>query len=135
MKVNQMCSQGMDLFGNTLCIRQILTNLVDNALKHSKAQKLYIEGWLEADSIHSSQYILLLMVQDNGQGIPEEKQKHICCPFVQGHDPKQGAPGLGLGLAIVQDWISKMQGDLQLQSALGEGTSVCCSLPVQSWYE
>ncbi len=82
-------------------IRQILRNLISNALKYRKTMmKLSLSG--DPD--------LVISVEDDGEGIPEEKQNYIFKRFFNVNSNKKGAPdGLGFGLSCVKHIVEKMQ--------------------------
>lgn len=73
-------------------------------------------GWLE------------FQVKDSGCGIAPEDQKTIFEPFRR-LDSAHVVPGIGLGLAIVREWITQMRGVLELESAPGAGTTIRVQLP------
>jgi two-component system NtrC family sensor kinase len=70
---------------------------------------------------------LVLEISDNGVGIAEEDIPHIFEPFFS---TKQGASGIGLGLAIVHGIIQSHKGKVDVRSAPGKGTTISITLPV-----
>jgi signal transduction histidine kinase len=97
-------------------VRQILVNLVMNALKYSAAAGgqilLSVSTALHAVSIH---------VADNGPGIPADKLDAIFDPFVQLAEAAGNRHGgVGLGLAISRELARAMNGDLTVESRVGE---------------
>lgn len=106
-------------------IRQILMNLVMNAVKYTKAGggSITIGFTATADEVH-------IQVADAGPGIPAEKLEAIFDPFVQltnGLEQRQG--GVGLGLAISRDLARAMKGDLTVESTVGVGSRFTLTLP------
>ncbi|MBP1749373.1 MAG: putative sensor protein [Deltaproteobacteria bacterium] len=101
-------------------IRQILRNLISNALKYRKTMmKLSLTG--DAD--------LVISVEDDGRGIPQEKQNYIFKRFFSANS-KQGAPdGLGFGLSCVKHIVEKMRGDISLESGEGAGSCFTVRIP------
>ena len=101
-------------------IRQILRNLISNALKYRKRMmKLAISG--DTD--------LIISVEDDGEGIPEEKQNYIFKRFFNVQN-REGAPdGLGFGLSCVKHIVEKMKGDISLKSGKGTGSCFTVRLP------
>ena len=93
LEVHGSSPPGLVVLGDPLRLRQILINLVGNALRHAAASR--IEARVEADASG-----LLLLVADNGKGVPLEAQARIFEPFNPGAG--RGARGTGLGLAIVR---------------------------------
>ena len=104
-------------------LRQILVNLVGNAVKFTDRGNIYIRvNWEEQDT--RSHITLMLEVQDTGVGIPEEKLEAIFKPFVQAgthHDKEKG--GTGLGLAIVRRLAEMMGGTVTAASVPGKGSA------------
>jgi len=109
-------------------IRQILTNLLGNAVKFTETGHVLIrvtgvppaEG--EAAMIHVS-------IEDTGIGIPPDKVDHIFGEFNQVEDDRNRKfEGTGLGLAISQKLVRMMQGDIWVESTPGEGSSFGFSL-------
>jgi two-component system sensor histidine kinase ArlS len=102
-------------------IKQVVINLMDNAVKHSEGDKIVVKLWKE-DMVHIS-------VSDNGKGIPEENIKYITEPFYRldkSRSRKLG--GSGLGLSICRDIIDAHGGTLDINSVVGIGTTVTISL-------
>jgi signal transduction histidine kinase len=69
---------------------------------------------------------VVITVSDNGRGIPDEIREKIFNPFFT---TKEVGKGTGLGLALVQKIIEKMNGDIQVESKLGSGTTFKISIP------
>ncbi|GAB6113276.1 PAS domain S-box protein [Desulfomicrobium salsuginis] len=119
------------LVGDETRLRQILFNLVGNAMKFTQrgAVSVEISPLLPRSA---SECRILLCVNDTGPGIPENRVKDIFEPFVQvdGSYVREHQ-GAGLGLSIVRRLVRMMRGDLALDSTLGEGTTICISLPLR----
>jgi PAS domain S-box-containing protein len=119
------------LIGDETRLRQILFNLVGNAMKFTQRGEVSVEiSQLLPRS--ASERRVLLCVNDTGPGIPENRLKNIFEPFVQvdGSYVREHQ-GAGLGLSIVRRLVRMMRGNLSLDSTLGEGTSICVSLPLR----
>jgi len=106
-------------------VRQILLNLVTNAVKYASSRggpiTLSVDDALPDVAIH---------VVDSGPGIPYEKLNAIFDPFVQlagGLSDRRG--GVGLGLAISRDLARGMNGDLTVESTVGVGSRFTLRLP------
>ena len=107
-------------------VRQILLNLLMNAIKYSGRER---NGTVTIGTT-MTRYDVLIQVSDNGPGIPPEKLEAIFEPFVQlatGLANRQG--GVGLGLAISRDLARAMSGDLTVDSTVGLGSRFTLSLP------
>jgi len=110
---------------------QVVTNLIDNALKHtSNAGKVIIETRNAARKLDSreSQRGVEISVSDNGSGIPPEDLPHIFDRFYQA-DKSRSAGGAGLGLAICKQIVEAHGGQITAQSVLNMGTRMNVWLP------
>ena len=111
--------------GDALRIRQILLNLVGNAIKFTPAGGILVSVERDDDGLHFT-------VADTGPGVPPELERRLFAPFVRAaaHEtmPEGGA---GLGLAIVQQLVSCMDGRLVLNNVAGEGAIFHVHLPLQ----
>lgn len=106
-------------------LKQVLINLLSNSAKFTNRGFISLKAFIKDDTI-------LFEVKDSGIGIAKEKQKVIFDPFVQAEDTLHRTyGGTGLGLAISKRLISLMGGEIYLDSALNEGTSVTISFPVK----
>ncbi len=102
-------------------LRQVLINLVGNALKFTEHGRIEISLHVEAPADGGR---LHFRVRDTGQGIPQEHQRRIFEPFVQADGSmKRAHGGSGLGLAICARLVSMMGGDIWVESAVGEGST------------
>jgi signal transduction histidine kinase len=105
-------------------VRQILINLVMNAVKYTAA------GGKLSISYTLTRYDVIVQVADSGSGIPPDMLEAIFEPFVQlesGLSDRRG--GVGLGLAISRDMARAMNGDLTVDSTLGIGSRFTLALP------
>lgn len=108
--------------GDPRRIRQILTNLLGNAIKFTEKGQIRVSISLE-DSV------LRLVIADTGYGIPAEKIQAIFDWFYQGNAPCSGK-GSGLGLAIAKGLAEVMGGELSVVSKLGQGSAFTVVLPL-----
>jgi signal transduction histidine kinase len=107
--------------------RQILVNLVSNAMKHTPSTAT-IEVYVEQMDTRAAGGVRVC-VRDNGPGIPAEKCEAIFQPFVQiGRTLNHPVEGLGLGLAIARDLARGMEGELSVKSELGQGATFILDL-------
>lgn len=114
----------VDIPGNETQLRQVITNLLENALKFTPAG-----GWILLSLEHSPDQITLT-VSDSGIGIPPEDLPHLFERFHRGRNAAE-YPGNGLGLAIVKAIVNAHQGSVAVQSEPMQGTSISVSLPIQ----
>jgi cell cycle sensor histidine kinase DivJ len=105
-------------------IKQITFNLISNALKFTPRGGS-ITVTLEADGQE-----LVLAVADTGVGISAEDLRRLGRPFEQAGDAQHRQAGSGLGLSLVRAFARLHGGEMIMQSALGEGTTVTVRLPV-----
>src|ERR1700676_5463040 len=95
-------------------IRSVLGNLLSNAIRHTPpggSVKVRVDGSGEG---------VIVTVTDTGEGIPPELLPHVFERFVKGAN----SPGSGLGLAIAHDIVAAHGGTLEIQSAVGSGTTI-----------
>ena len=118
------------LIGSALHLRQILMNVIDNALKYNRPQGSVFVQAKEIDckdGTASYQFV----IEDTGIGIGEDFKKHIFEPFTQ---EQQGARthynGVGLGMSIVKKLVDQMGGTIEIESQLGKGSVVEITLPI-----
>ena len=117
-------SMPQEIHNDSTRLKQIITNLGVNSTKFTKKGKIDITLLSNQDSHWS------IIVQDTGIGIPIEKQSSIFDPFIQVDSvTTRELGGIGLGLAIVNQLVSLMRGDIQLQSIEGEGTTIQIDIP------
>jgi signal transduction histidine kinase len=105
-------------------LRQVLVNLIENAVKYSRKGRVQV--WL------GSHYgTVRFSVRDEGPGIPPGQQERIFEKFYR-LDPNmtQGVGGTGLGLYICRELVETMNGDIWVESAPGEGSTFSFELPV-----
>ena len=105
--------------------RQVLTNLVDNAIKYSPSGGR-IELGLEVDDAHAR-----FSVRDEGLGIPLGEQKRIFEKFYRlDPDHRRGVGGSGLGLYICRELVRSMNGRIWVESDAGKGATFTFELPI-----
>jgi len=112
------------LRANPIRLRQVLDNVVGNAIKYSNANgEIHISIRAEANQV-------ILQVTDQGPGIPPADQPHIFDKFYRGTNIGSDIEGSGLGLSIVKNIVESHQGRVWVESALGKGSSFFIVLPV-----
>jgi two-component system, sensor histidine kinase len=114
---------GKYALADTLMLKRVLSNLLDNAIKFSPAGKPVV---IALRSVKSHWH---LQVRDAGIGIASEEQDKIFEEFVQlNNEERDRKRGLGLGLAICKRFSLLMGGDVRIRSALGAGTCMTVEL-------
>ena len=113
------------LNGDAARLQQILVNLVSNAIKFTRQGSIRVRLFRPGENQWG------IVVSDTGDGIPESEIPHIFDTFRQ----VEGAAirvhgGFGLGLSIVKQLINMMNGEIDVQSTLGEGSTFMITLPL-----
>ena len=125
--------------GDRSAMEKILNNLLSNAVKNTPGG-----GWIsfEAELVplkplegNGSVWVdgmATLRVRDSGKGIPKEDLDRIFDRFYQVESARMaGTPGTGIGLALVRDLVQLMDGEIGVESVLGEGSSFVLRLPMR----
>ena len=117
---------------DTLRITQIYMNLVSNAIKYTPdGGDIRLEVWQEPCDT-PGRVVLAACVCDNGIGMTQEFMRDMYSEFSRGTDTRVNKiQGSGLGLAIVKTLTELMDGTIQAESAVGEGTSFTVKIPVE----
>lgn len=111
--------------GDAAKLRQIILNLLDNAIKYTVAGSVTLRiRYDEQNNLLNGEVI------DTGQGIPEEKLEVIFEPFVQLETDRDSQKGVGLGLSITRQLVQKMGGSLTVKSIVGKGSVFTFELPL-----
>ena len=117
------------VIGDPVRLRQILTNLVGNAIKFTSGGEVVLS--LSAATRYDGRTSLTFTVTDTGIGIPLDKQAGIFHPFVQADaSTTRTYGGTGLGLAISAQLVNLMGGRISLDSAPGKGSCFQFTIPV-----
>ena len=111
-------------------LRQILINLLGNAVKFTKEGGFSLRVRLKPIEDDPAMVALQLEVEDSGPGIPPEQIGRIFQPFVQAAQSPTGGKGTGLGLAISRSFVDLMGGDISVESVVGKGSLFRVELPV-----
>ncbi len=118
------------LLGDEARIRQILFNLVGNAVKFT--QRGGVEVTITPLHRRERALRLLCTVSDTGDGMPDALLGNLCQPFTQAPRTTPGRPaGAGLGLSIVRKLSTLLGGELAIDSEEGRGTDVYLTLPLR----
>lgn len=103
------------VFANKKALREVLNNLLDNALKYTpKGGKIHVQVGQQKTVAEGK--MLAIEISDTGYGIPEEDQQHIFERHYRGVQKNSKISGTGLGLAIVKDLCEKMKAKIEIIS-------------------
>jgi len=114
-----IASDAERLVADERVIKQIVLNLLSNAVKFTQQNEVInLIAWSEPDKT-------VIVVEDNGIGIPKDKLPSITKPFTQGHDdPHKAQKGTGLGLSIVNYLVELHGRNMTIHSIQDKGTKV-----------
>ncbi len=114
-----------NFYGDPFLIEQLMINLLDNAITYTEP-----EGEIRID-VSEEDSVITLIVEDTGQGIAEEHIDRIFERFyVADKSRSRNMGGTGLGLSIVKHIVLAHQGEIQVESNLGEGTAFIIKFPI-----
>lgn len=114
------------VLGDPLHIRQILSNLISNAIKFTQAGHIIVR--LRQEPVSEGKAQLLFQVADSGVGIERERQDKLFTPFYVAHSGEHTIRGAGLGLSICARLAELMNSRIQLTSEPGLGSSFSFTL-------
>ncbi len=119
------------LIGNPLHLKQILMNVIDNAIKYNRPDgSVFVQVTQTAyrSGIASYQFV----IEDTGIGIGDDFKKHIFEPFTQEHHgARTHYSGVGLGMSIAKKLADQMEGTIEVDSQIGKGSVFQITLSVQ----
>ena len=109
-------------------ISQVIANIMDNAIKFSP-----LKSEIQISTKQENQYALII-ISDSGPGIPPEDQKRIFERFFQVDKSRKGGQGrgVGLGLAIAMQIVRAHEGDIEVHSQPGKGSTFIVKLPIEN---
>jgi two-component system OmpR family sensor kinase len=118
------------VYGRQHLLRQLLNNLIDNALKYTHHHSGKINVNLTADS---EERVAVLTVEDNGVGIAPEDVPHVFDRFFRADKSRtrlKDTAGTGLGLSLCKAIVAAHNGEIFCQSTLGKGTLMTVRIPL-----
>lgn len=134
LKIKPIIGQDVpnNLIGDEVRLRQIISNLINNAIKHTNRGTITLNCSLKSQS--KDKVELFFYVKDTGEGIPKKEQPFIFDSFYQSSSSTfRSITGLGLGLHITKELVSKMDGDIWVESNLGEGTTFFFTIKLREY--
>ena len=116
-----------DFTGDALRIRQVLVNILSNAIKYTSSGCVSFQALFREEAQEA-----LIRIQDTGTGMTEEEQRTIFDEFTRLSSNSSAAEGTGLGLTITLKLIELLKGHIQLESEAGKGSCFTITLPLQA---
>lgn len=118
-------SPGVTIHTDAIKLRQVLLNLISNAVKYTDEGKVSLASERDDGEVH-------FLVNDTGLGLDVQHLEKIFEPFWQvEHTTTRRAGGTGLGLAVTRQFVDMLGGRISVTSTLGEGSSFRVSLPIR----
>lgn len=123
-KIDILTTLPSNTLGYAPWVEEVWVNYLTNAIKYGARPPIIKVGATELPTTHMVKF----WVHDNGPGLSEEAQSHLFMPFT--HLPKERIRGHGLGLSIVKQIIEKLEGQVGIESEIGQGSTFYFSLPI-----
>ncbi|MBT3389894.1 MAG: GAF domain-containing protein [Chloroflexi bacterium] len=121
----EVASHLPNIFGDSVRLRQVIDNLLGNAIRYSSEDgEIIVVAKEENDQI-------IFRVEDSGCGIPAADRPHIFEKFYRASNVVENVSGSGLGLAIVKSIVENHQGRVWVDSVEGEGSAFTVVLPIE----
>lgn len=121
----------LTLFGDRLRLKQVLVNLLGNAIKFTSAGEVSLR--IEVEPLSDADVVLRISVEDTGVGVSEESQRRLFQRFNQADSSTtRKFGGTGLGLAISKEIVEAMAGEIGLVSAEGKGSTFWFRVPFET---
>lgn len=124
--VNNQTDKNLVLNGDPIRLKQILINLITNAIKFTNQGQITLA--ISCEETPGQNLLLSIEVSDTGIGISKEDQRIIFDEFVQLGNDQRGA---GLGLSIVKKLVHIQDGKIEVDSTMGKGTRFTIQIPYQ----
>lgn len=120
-----------EVIGDSMRIEQIFVNLLSNAVKYTPDGGQIQLVVREHPAHHRKYGVYEFVFRDNGVGMSEEFQKVLFEPFTRAEESAAQVTGTGLGMTIARNLVRMMDGDIQVQSVPGEGTSFTVTIHLE----
>jgi len=122
-----------DVLGDAMRLQQILTNLIGNAIKFTQEGNIEVQiQRIEQESDIDNNVTLKMMISDTGIGISEKQQDQLFKAFGQADTSvTRQYGGTGLGLVITQKLVTEMQGNIDLVSSPGQGSTFWFTIKIE----
>lgn len=118
-----------ELYGDIVHLRQILINILANAVKYTDSGCVYLEVTFDTNSKLRETINLVIRIKDTGIGISPENIPNLFDEFTRIETSKKVTEGSGLGLAICKNLVTMMEGTIEVESTLGVGSTFTVTIP------
>lgn len=123
-KIHVEGDSDIEVFGDDMRLEQVLINYLSNAIKYSPDCKdVYLKTTVKGNNLQ-------VAVKDFGIGIPQENQKKLFDKFYRAEDTSNRFQGLGIGLYICSEIISRHNGTFNVESEAGKGSTFYFTIPI-----
>lgn len=120
----------LSLEGDQGRIRQIMNNLINNAIKFTSYGQIFID--ITLDEIRGDEYLITFNIKDSGIGIAEDKLGSMFTSFTQADmSTTRKYGGTGLGLSICRELVELMKGNISVSSEIGKGSNFHFTVPMK----
>ncbi len=119
-----------DLFGDEIRVRQVMLNIINNAIKYTNKGQVNIEVYTEEIPSEEEMINLVVKVSDTGRGIRKDDMDKLFTSFQRLEEKKnRNIEGTGLGLHITQRLLELMDGKIEVESTYGAGSTFTLTIP------
>jgi signal transduction histidine kinase len=124
-RVEANVQEGVSAMADPASIRQILLNLLENAVKYGPADQI-----VDVKVHPGSPGMTRLVVEDEGEGIPADQRETVFTPYARlDRDRDSGVAGSGIGLAVVRELANRQNGSAWVESSMSGGARLVVELP------
>lgn len=121
--------QDTEVLADVSHVNQIMVNVLTNAVKYTPEGGEVTFRIEQTKQAYADRCKYRFVIKDNGVGIGEEYQEHMFEDFTREKTISNKSEGLGLGLAITKRLVDRLQGEIEVESEVGKGTTVVITLP------
>lgn len=119
------------ILGDRTRVWQVLKNILDNSAKFTEQGKIALNVTLEKEITTNVQVLIKFVISDTGVGMSNEQLNSLYKPFEQFHEARSAVAGTGLGMTITKQLVQLMNGEINVSSMQGEGTTTTIIIPFQ----
>lgn len=124
LSIDSVIAGPLDIVGDEFRLRQVIDNIISNAIKYSDRGVLRVAAAVDDDGW------VAVTIADEGIGMAPEDVERVFTPYFRAQNVQEsGVPGTGLGMGITRDIVESHGGNITVESVLGHGTTVTVRLP------